>query len=400
MADGNRLLLIVDDQDVVRHTLKLCLKNIEYENVVEARDGREAKKVIAENDVDIIFCDLNMPVEDGFEVLRYLGEIGFKGSVILISGEEEELLSSSSNLARLYQLDILGSVQKPVSAGVVKKLIAQIETSRLTRLNAPPVPVLSANDILHHMDVGNVKAFFQPQMDLATRRVSGLEVLARIVVSDSEVIYPDSFIPAAEKSLDLIQSLTKVIIKEALSEISQNYQFLQGITFALNISAKVLEDPQFPYWLNEVVVDYKIPQENIICELTETALTHEQTTVDTQLLRLKILRFKISIDDFGTGYSSIAQLHSIPFDEIKVDKRFVLDCISNLKSRAILEQSICMAKAMGISVVAEGVENRDIENFLISIGCHIAQGFLYSRPDTIEPIVKYIRWTQNMLESG
>ncbi|MCG9679781.1 EAL domain-containing response regulator [Vibrio sp. Isolate24] len=398
MAHGKKITLIADDQKVVRHTLKLCLQNLDYQDVLEACDGKEAKQLAVEHDIDIIFCDLNMPVEDGFEVLRYLGEIHFSGSVILISGEEEEVLSSSSNLARLYKLDILGSLKKPISFTTVKDLMSQVEKSTISRINNRPPPVLSAASVQHFIDTGCVRAFFQPQIELETGRVCGLEVLARVVDEDDNIIPPDSFIPVAEKNLDFILSLTKTIVRAAFSDIAKHFQSLQDITFSLNISAKVLEDQGFTSWLDQVANEYQIPQENILCELTETALTHDQAAINTQLLRLRLLKFNLSIDDFGTGYSSIAQLHSIPFNELKVDKRFVLDCLTNTKSQAILEQSVRMGKAMGMSVVAEGVENREVEEFLVSIGCNIAQGYLYSKPDKLSYILAYMKRSNSIYE--
>ncbi|WP_369597276.1 EAL domain-containing response regulator [Vibrio sp. JPW-9-11-11] len=391
ITDDDKLIMIVDDQHVVRQALKLCIQNLKLLRVLEAENGKDAKALVDEHEIDIIFCDLNMPVEDGLEVLRYLGDLKFKGSVILISGEEEDILTSSSNLAQLYKLDILGSLKKPITFPVVKALFEQLEQSAISRINNAPPPVLSRASIEHYIENGSLIPYFQPQIDLSTSQISGLEVLARILNEDGKLIPPDSFIPVAEADYELIQLLTKTIICEAFSDFVRYRNHLTGVNIAINISAKVLEDSAFPRWLNQTAIEYHIPQDQITCELTETALTHDQTIIDTQLLRLKMLKFKLSIDDFGTGYSSIAQLHSIPFDELKVDKRFVSDCVENNRSRAILEQSIRMAKAMGMVVVAEGVETRNVESLLRSMECDATQGYLYSRPDQLSHIVRYIQ---------
>lgn len=114
MFTGINSILVIDDQLVVRHTLMLCLNNLGIKTVVQAENGKIAKEAIIEHSFDVIFCDLDMPVEDGFEVLRYLGERDYTGAVVIISSQEQEVLASTSNLARVYDLNIIGCVESPL----------------------------------------------------------------------------------------------------------------------------------------------------------------------------------------------------------------------------------------------------------------------------------------------
>lgn len=386
----DKKILVVDDQPVVRKTLTLCLNNLNINNIEQAENGKQAKQLIALEEFNIIFCDLNMPVEDGFEVLRYLGQYKFKGAVIIISSVEEEVLSSTSNLARLYDLNIIGCVEKPITFSTVQNIIETINDLPPAKQDTTQCTELTEDELVDHLKHDRLEAYFQPQIDLSTKRVKGVEVLARIFDSQGILIPPDRFIPTAERSQVIILEFTQKIIEKALRDITSELHRLPDLTYAFNISGKVLEHNNFPQWLSSKVDQYGIPHENIICELTETAISLDQTTIDTQMLRLRIMKFKLSIDDFGTGYSSIAKLHTIPFNELKIDKGFVFDCLTNAKSAAIVKQSIEMAKAMGMSVVAEGIENNKVESFLIEQGCEIGQGYLFHKPDRLSNISNYI----------
>ncbi|AOT08152.1 EAL domain-containing response regulator [Pseudoalteromonas luteoviolacea] len=386
MEQTNSKILIIDDQQVIRFTLGVCLKNIGFTHITSAANGLEAKKCIEQEVFSIIFCDLNMPIADGFEVLRHLGEMSFTGAVIVISDADPDILNSTSNLAKVYNLNIIGCIGKPIEYATVKQLLRGVNivhTSATNRGNDP----ISRSQLVGYIESGDLVPFYQPQLDLRAMRISGFEVLARIVTTENKIISPARFIPVAEQSLELVTALTKTIIEAAFKDISINASYFEGLTIAVNISGKVLEEESFPSWLKEQVDKYAIEPELVICELTETALNNDKTKADSQILRLRMLNFKLSIDDFGTGYSSIAQLHSLPFNELKVDQRFIVDCISNPKSAAIVEQSIQMAKAMGLTVVAEGIENKEVEAFVKALGCDIGQGFLYSKPLKLEDVL-------------
>ncbi len=385
-------VLIIDDNQVVRFTLRLSLLKLGFTIIFESSNGFEAKSVFNAEEIDLVFCDLNMPIEDGFKVLRYLSEKHFDGKIILISSEDEDVLSSSFNLAKLYNLDILCSLQKPLSYEKIQNKINYETINKIKKETSKEkhIEQLSLDAIKKHIENNELKPYYQPQIDLKTKSLKGVEVLARIV-SQGKLITPDYFIPKAESNNELINYLTKDIIEKTFIEISENINLFKQITIAINISSKALENEEFPYWLKSTCDAYKLKRENIICELTETAINNDKSLIDSQMLRLRMLRFKISIDDFGTGYSSISQLHSIPFNEIKIDKIFISNCIYNNRSSAIAKQIIYLAKSMNITVVAEGVENEEVEKYLRRLGCDVGQGYFYGKPMAINETIKRIK---------
>ncbi|WMN61613.1 EAL domain-containing response regulator (plasmid) [Pseudoalteromonas xiamenensis] len=393
MQNAINSILVVDDQQVVRHTLCLCLRNIGYSDVAQAENGSEAKVCLNKHAFDLIFLDLNMPVEDGFSVLKYLAAVDFKGLVVLISSEDEALLESTTTLARQYKLEILGCVQKPLSIGVLKELLArgseyiQLKHNRF-------VDEMSKEQIVSLLDNNLHCAYFQPQIDLSTHQLKGLEVLARFKNVNGQLVFPDSFIPTIEQDAGLMMRFTRAIICHAFEQIMRFGHFMDELTIALNISGKVLNDDDFPAWLKEQVEMAGLTPCRVICELTETALNDDPNALSTQMLRLRMMGFRLSIDDFGTGYSSMEQLHRLPFHELKIDKHFVFNCLSNPKSAAIVEQSIKLATALNMEVVAEGIECLNTEMYLRSLGCHVGQGFYYSKAVEMDALLAMWKPTQ------
>lgn len=391
MTETQCQVLIVDDQKVVRHTLSLCLRNLGYENCYEASNGKEAKRVIAEQQIDVIFCDLNMPVEDGFEVLRYLGASHYQGAIVLMSSEEQEVLESTSQLAKQYHLNIIECLAKPLTFDTVNQALTDYSGAGVCKAKGANhdnlLKAYSPKQVAQFIERGEIRAYFQPQIALCSGEIQGFEVLARVESQTHGFVMPDQFIPSAESDPLLIIRLTKSVITRAFDDIQFQWPQISQKTFSFNISRKVLEDNSFPGWLKETCHQYSIPCESIVCELTETALQEEQAIVDAQMLRMRMLKFKLSIDDFGTGYSSIAQLHAIPFNELKIDKRFIFDCLTNSKSAAVVEQSIKMARAMGLTVVAEGIENEAVCDFLQQLNCDAGQGYFYAKP---APLARFL----------
>lgn len=372
-------ILVIDDQKVIRVNLIIGLRSIGYHNCFEADNGESAKNLLSSEHIDIIFCDINMPVSDGFDVLGHLGDIDFTGHIILMTGEEGEVADSILDTAKKFSLSLKGIVRKPLRIAGIKHILEKCSGTPCFVGQEQP-HVLTASQVKSLLQVASVVPYFQPQICLETGEMVGVEVLARIVKQDNSIVCPYSFIPAAEQELDLILDITKRVITNAFEQICHNTTLSTELSVSLNISPVVLADDSFPKWLVEQCQLFGMHNERVTCELTETAALSTRPTVSVQMLRLRLLKFRLSIDDFGIGYSSIEQLHAIPFHELKLDKAFVMGCLENGKSAAIVEQSINMAKALGMTVVAEGVETAQIRDFLRVRGCDIAQGRFYSMP--------------------
>ncbi|CAM3693598.1 Oxygen sensor protein DosP [Vibrio aerogenes CECT 7868] len=388
MAETIHNILVVDDQDIIRFTLRTCLSQLGDYQVFEAANGAEARKILNQERIDLIFCDLNMPVEDGLAVLQYLAGLKFRHPIVLISAEEEEILRTSSLLANQYNLTILGVARKPISVDIAASFLD--DARHRIQPEAPLRVPLTEAEFRQAIDQGRLITYFQPQISMHPYAVKGFEALARIVAPDGGLIYPDRFITLAESSDELIELLTKTTIQDALKKFTTLQAKAPGLTLSVNVSGRMMKDNEFPAWFQHQCRNAQVDPESIICELTETILSDEPYSITTSMLRLRMMRFYLSIDDFGTGYASIEQLHALPFNELKIDKTFIRDCLTNLKSKAVVEQTLNMAKAMNLTVVAEGVENKAVERYLDDLGCDICQGFLYSEAVARESLAKAI----------
>ncbi|MGC9491258.1 sensor domain-containing protein [Vibrio genomosp. F10] len=221
---------------------------------------------------------------------------------------------------------------------------------------------------------------YQPQFDLTTGRISGLEALLRWHNPALGTISPDQFIPIAEKT-GLINELGTWVIETACKQgkqwLDNGYQFSK---IAVNVSANQLQQPHFSNTLQAILESTQFPAHHLEVEITEGFLMRDLALATHDLNQLKALGVEVSLDDFGTGYSSLSYLKGLPIDKIKVDRSFINDIPGDEDSVAIVSAIIAMAKSLSLKVIAEGIENQQQQDQLLALGCTIGQGFHLRKP--------------------
>jgi diguanylate cyclase (GGDEF)-like protein/PAS domain S-box-containing protein len=220
---------------------------------------------------------------------------------------------------------------------------------------------------------------FQPIVDLTEGRVVGLEALARWTHPELGFVPPSDFVPVAEE-VGLITSLARRILERALAPLAE-WRALPGcadLFVAVNMSARDLTEPMIAQHVADALAVHGLPGEALHLELTESAVMTDPAMSLDILGALKALGPSIAIDDFGTGYSSLAHLHRLPVDTIKIDREFVK--VLDADSTAMIEAIVALAGALGLPVVAEGVETSDQAALLTELGVPRAQGYLFPRP--------------------
>ena len=198
------------------------------------------------------------------------------------------------------------------------------------------------------------------------------------------------FIPLAEQS-GVIDELTDWALSKALAQLSQWSAQQLHTRVAVNLSLINLQNISFPAKLLHEIKCYQLQPQQLVLELTESALMNEVVTALDILIRLRMNGIELSIDDFGTGYSSLAQLQRIPFTELKIDRRFISDFLHEPESRAIVEACINLAHNMQIKTVAEGVETVEMLQALKAIGCDYAQGYYFHPPLTVAQATELLK---------
>jgi len=221
---------------------------------------------------------------------------------------------------------------------------------------------------------------YQPQVDLASGNITGMEVLVRWQHPDMGMVSPARFIPIAEDT-GHITEIGLWVLREACRQ-TQHWHALgyTGLRVAVNVSARQFRQDDFADQVRRVLEDTGLAPGCLELELTESMIMQRPERVVTVMGELRALGVTFSIDDFGTGYSSLSQLKRFPIDKLKIDQSFTRDIGTDANGTAITCAIIALGNSMRLRVVAEGVETPDQQRFLIDNGCHSMQGYLFSRP--------------------
>jgi len=236
-----------------------------------------------------------------------------------------------------------------------------------------------AADIRRAIAADELVLFYQPKLDIATRRITGCEALVRWQHPGRGLLAPGAFMPVIETT-ELVKPLTLHLLDQAMRFARDVRMAGHNIHVAVNLSARNTVDLRLPDQVAEIMSRYQLPYDVLELELTESAVLDNPKRAQDVLEALAALGVAISVDDFGTGYASISYLTQLPISTLKIDRSFVHDVTSNPKSSAVVSFSVALATSLGLTVVAEGVEELETMLELERLGCHQVQGYLISRP--------------------
>ncbi|MBA2393282.1 MAG: EAL domain-containing protein [Ktedonobacteraceae bacterium] len=221
--------------------------------------------------------------------------------------------------------------------------------------------------------------YYQPQIDLQTGIIHSVEALIRWNHPDYGCVPPDQFIPLAEQT-GLIQPLSIWVLEEAIRQCANWLQRGIQLTISVNLSTHNLHEADLPTRIARLLTHYALPARYLCVEVTESAVMTDIGQAVEILNQISEMGIKIAIDDFGTGYSSLAYLKHLPVNELKIDRFFVKQMITDPIDATIVQSTVKMARDLGLKVVAEGVENQETSNLLADYACDCGQGYFWSRP--------------------
>lgn len=387
-------LFLVDDESFALRLLTHQLSRLGFSDVMAFEDPAAALALL-EQDVhaaDMVLLDLQMPGIDGIEFIRHLARLQYHGGLVLVSGENERILQTARRLAEAHHLQVRGAVHKPVSPAALAGLLGSPEAVRVPTpargIVVTPAPY-TADRIAQAIEADEFVNVYQPKARLEDGQITGVETLVRWLHPEDGLVPPARFIGIAEEH-GLIDRLTRGILRRALQQ-ARRWRFAgREWHVAVNISMDSLSVLDFPDFVAEAVRAAGIPPHLLVLEVTESRLMSDPLAVLDVLTRIRLKHIGLSIDDFGTGHSSLAQLRDIPFDELKVDRRFVHQAHTDSANRTILEASLGIARQLGMRSVAEGVELQADWELLRTLGCDVAQGYFVAPPMLPEA---FDRWT-------
>ena len=383
----NKELYILDDDEQYAQLLGEVARNNDWNVQIEQSPITFLKTNL--NKDAVLVLDLVMPEMDGIEVIRALSEKKIKILLILVSGFDTRVLHSAQQLAEAHDIKVLATLTKPISIQEFSKVLSKIkgESAQEEKSSAVVAPIL-ASELEHALNNNELVIHYQPQVNMKTGKLEGVESLARWQHPQRGLIFPDQFIALAENN-SLIDKLTAEVITIA---VEQNQSWKSegfDIPISINVSAENITSLSLPEQLKTLTDKHAVIPENITLELTESAVMSKLTSSLDVLNRLRMKGFSLSIDDFGTGYSSLSHLYKAPFTELKIDQVFVMNMIQDTEALIIVKICIMLGQMLGMKLVAEGVETEEIWNELKKLGCDIAQGYYMAKPMPAENILQW-----------
>jgi EAL domain-containing protein (putative c-di-GMP-specific phosphodiesterase class I)/CheY-like chemotaxis protein len=377
-----RMLVVDDDMQICQFVSRVAKDlGIEATLIIDSRDVVEADSRLRS---DLIMLDLGMPGLDGVEVLRNLADARCKAAICLFSGACPEVMDGAVELGRELGLQMASPLPKPLNVG---KITAVLREHKGEYEDTGP----TASDLKEAIRMGRIRPHYQPKIELSSGRTIGVEALARWEDEKSGFIPPSIFIGLAEES-GLIGALTACIAQRAFEDLSG----LEGadgqeLGLALNLSPLLLTDVRYPDRVRDWARAEGISPDRVTLEITESEAMKDRSRCLDTLVRFRLMGFHLSVDDFGTGFSSLSHLYSLPFEEIKIDRTFVADLGRKAGAETIVKSIIDLGKGLGLSVVAEGVEDAQTARMLVRLGCDVAQGYYFCRPQELDGLRSIIR---------
>jgi len=240
------------------------------------------------------------------------------------------------------------------------------------------------------LDADELVLHYQPQVDVLTGAVLGVEALVRWRHPDRGLVYPDEFLPLVEQT-GLMPALTLHVLDRAVAQCAQWRLDGLELTVSVNLSVSNLLDEQLPSHIATVLTRHGVPASALLLEVTENTLMVDPDQATRTMTALHELGIALSIDDYGTGYCSLAYLRDLPVDELKLDKSFLRDTAPGSRASAIVRSTIDLAHALGLRMVAEGVEDAAGLHLLLANHCDVAQGYHFTHPLPADALTAWLR---------
>ena len=247
-----------------------------------------------------------------------------------------------------------------------------------------------ARELRTAIEEDQLTLYYQPKIDISTGKVNGVEALVRWQHPEHGIIPPDEFIGIAEQN-GMIDALTYQVIETAIIQCHRWRESGMNIKIAINLSARNLNNPELPDWIEDKLNQYNLPAGMLEMELTENAIMVDISCASNIFKQLSELGIPLSIDDFGTGMSSLAYLSRLPVSKLKIDRSFVMDMLQNGNNEVIVRSTIDLAHNLGFQVIAEGVETIEILNLLKQLSCDCAQGYFFTPPLPAEKLESWLQ---------
>ena len=368
-----RIVTVDDDRRILR-VLKRACENVGFE-VHAVMDAEYFQSSLRAFEPSLVFLDLNIRNVDGAALLRFIAEEHHDTSVIVTSGVDECVLDEAQSMGLSLGLRMLTPIRKPLLVADVRHRLDMFRD----RLPGAPRAALDAHELGNALDRGHLDVCYQPLVDLGGQQVVGVEALARLRRPGTGILGPEQFIPVAEQC-GLIDKLTFGVLDQALARIAGWRRYAPDLRLAVNISPTMLGDASLPQRIAGVLSAHEVPAEQLVLEITETSVAADRQLAADTLGTLRRRGVHLALDDFGSGACSLGQLYEFPYDTLKLDRKFAMRAEQDPDAAATIRSCLDLARAVGLTVIAEGIQSENTLRWLAMHGCHQGQGYHISPP--------------------
>jgi EAL domain-containing protein (putative c-di-GMP-specific phosphodiesterase class I)/ActR/RegA family two-component response regulator len=383
--------LVVEDNGFVRWTVGHHLRALGAEAISFAGDGQEALEIFrsADTPIDVIVTDLDMPGMDGIEFIRHIADARVPVSIIVLSGLAPTLLSSVSAMIESYGVSLLDVIEKPVTSArlgaAMRRYVRPVSANR-----ALPKHTFQPSEVADALRRGELEPFFHPRIDVRTGALRGAEAVARWRHPTMGLMRRSSFMDAMLASGQAEAFGTAML--EATARASASWR-AAGVSVPVSIHVPLasLTNVAVPVQFANIVNDSGLEPRDIVLQTVDATTSLQPGRVLEILVRLRMAGFGLSLDDYGATESSL-KLAPIPFTELRIDRYFVRDALTDPQKKAVIEASIEVAGKLKVSTIAEGVDTRDQALLLHAMGCRLIQGHFVAKSMSAD---EFLHWAKS-----
>jgi EAL domain-containing protein (putative c-di-GMP-specific phosphodiesterase class I)/CheY-like chemotaxis protein len=403
-----RLLVLDDDERIARFVASVAQQQGWTVDLAENSETFHAR--LRAHRPDAIMLDLRLGATDGVEQLRFLHTEAYRGTVVLMSGLDSRVLAAARQVGSALGISIAATLEKPARLARLRAVLHDLEiaTTAADGFAEPraPSPLFAPDGapngtsngavepitpalIARALSAGQMELFLQPIVAARDRRTLHAEALIRWHRPELGIVPPDRFIAVAERDRTVIDQLTMWAI-EAGTDLHRRLGALGlAMPIWINVSGENLHSADFPDRVAAVLQRSGLPHGAIGLEITESVALRDVRASAAILMRLRRMGFALAVDDFGTGHATPAVLRQLPFSVLKIDRVFVTDLPHSAHALAIVRSMIDLAGTLGMTTVAEGIENEAVAQALVGLNVAALQGYHFSPP---LPFDRFVAW--------
>lgn len=362
-------LLLIFDRDVASLQILCRIADRIGCDRIEADSPESLRDVLPVRRPTIAVVAIDQIEADGLQILELLVQHGARPFTLLIGAVNTRVLASAARAAERHGLTIIGVSARPLDTNEIEKILSAHVTALLPMAKQELENAMAEHELLLQ---------YEPKVAISpdSLKIQGVQALVRWQHPQRGLLFPRHFLRAVEEH-GLMLRLTDFVITEAVRQAGQWHARGLSLQVAVNLNPRLIRDRAFPERLASLLRDHDLPAQQIVLDITETPSTNVRNLILDVFTRLRILGVGLSLDNFGTGLSSLIDLYRLPFSEIKVDRSLLADVPREHDAQVIVRAIASLARTLELTVSAEGVETRDMLEFVRAAGFDSAQGRLF-----------------------